>query len=701
MRENLRPALPANDGSSDPWLWLEEIESPRALDWVREHNRSSEQEIDADGLSDIFAAQVKEILDSSERIPHVVKRGEYAYNFWQDEAHPKGIWRRAPFSEYAAGNPTWDVLLDVDALNREEGEDWVWHGASLLRENGTYPLALISLSHGGSDADVTREFDLVARRFVPESEGGFFRPAAKGELSWIDRDSVTVYTDFGPDSLTLSGYARQGRIWRRGQALTDAEMVAQAGEDDNALAIWHEQTPGYERTWVNVSHTFYTSTTYLLRDGAPQRIDVPDHAQVSAFRDTLLILPRKDWELNGTTYLAGSLLATSLTAYLAGEREVQPLFTPDSARVLQDLCVTANYLLLTLSEHVNTRLHAVWHDGEDWVQAPVFTKLTGTVSARAVDREVSDEVWLTAAGFLSPASLYLGDLGGVSSGEGSSQRLLRSEPSHFSADGLRVEQHFALSDDGTRIPYYQVGPENPHPEAPTLLYGYGGFEVSLQPAYYASIGKTWCERGGTFVLANIRGGGEYGPRWHQAALREKRPRAYEDFAAVAKDLIARGVTQPSRLACQGGSNGGLLTGNMLASYPELFGAIVIQVPLIDMKRYTKLLAGYSWMAEYGDPEGEDWDYLRNYSPYHLLDEATEYPPTLVTTSTRDDRVHPGHARKLVAALESIGKNVRLWENVEGGHGGAADNAQRARMTALMMAFLWQQVGAGAPGSATE
>ncbi|MDO5645689.1 MAG: prolyl oligopeptidase family serine peptidase [Dermabacter sp.] len=700
------PALPAPDGSTDPHQWLEEVEGEKQLAWVRERNAVAEADLDADPLTAELEREILDILDAKDKIPGVTKRGDYLYNFWTDADHERGVWRRTTMEEFRREDPAWEVLIDVDALNAAEGEDWVWHGASALRpaDGVSYRHFLIDLSHGGADADVTREWDLETRAFVPAEDGGFYRPEAKGSVSWIDADTVWVSTEVGEDSMTTSGYPRQVRLWRRGQELAATPVVAEAKSDDMGAFIYHDQTPGFERSILQVMHTFYTSTTSLVQVPleAPEvvALELPEDMQVAAARDLLVLEPRSDWSVEGREYAAGSLLVGGIDAFLAGDRAFDVLFEPTASSSLAGMAITKSCLVLTILEDVRHRLEVFTRDSDGaWVRAELYPELAGAVSVSAVDPVESDEVWVSVTDFATPTTLLLGDLSGVADGDAPGElHEIKATPERFDADGVQVSQHFAVSDDGTRVPYFQIAravepgsPDEGEPR-PTLLYGYGGFEISLTPAYLGAIGKAWVERGGVYVVANIRGGGEYGPAWHQAGLKEKRHRVYEDFSSVAKDLIERGVTDAAHLGVRGGSNGGLLTGNMLVSYPELFGAVIIQVPLLDMKRFSHLLAGASWMAEYGDPDTADWEFIRTFSPYHLLKEGAQYPPTFVLTSTRDDRVHPGHARKFTAALESLGARVLSWENIEGGHGGAASNAQAARMNALIYSFLWQQLG---------
>jgi prolyl oligopeptidase len=510
-------------------------------------------------------------------------------------------------------------------------------------------------------------------------------------VGWIDLDHVYVATDFGPGSLTTSGYPRLVKRWTRGTPLAEAELVHEAKPDDVAVFAHHDTTPGFERDFVGRLPDFFTDETFLLRpDGTRVKIDVPDDAGTSVRREWLLIHLRTPWTVGGEEHPAGSLLAARFDDYLAGDRTLTVLFRPDEHTSLDDFAWTRHHLVVTTLSDVKTRLHVLTPGdagaGDAWRESPLpGVPGLGVAQVVATDPDESDEYFLDVQSFTEPSTLRRGVIG-------ADVEVLRQAPRFFDVEGIEARQHFATSPDGTRVPYFVVGPADPS-SGPTLLTGYGGFEVSETPRYSATMGRGWLARGGTYVVANIRGGGEYGPRWHRAALRENRHRAYEDFAAVARDLVDRGLTTPDRLGIQGGSNGGLLMGVMLTTEPDLFGAIVCQVPLLDMRRYHLLLAGASWMAEYGDPDDPaDWAFLRAWSPYHLLEPGRRYPPTLFVTSTRDDRVHPGHARKMTAAMSAQGHDVRYYENIEGGHGAAADNEQASTMWALVLEFLWQQLG---------
>lgn len=678
-----KTAMPALT-DADTYQWLEDVTGDKALDWVRERNAKSEAELASTPEFKKLEAEILAILDSDAKIPGVYKQGEWYYNFWQDKANPRGLWRRTTLAEYRKASPKWETVLDIDALNKAENENWVWHGASCLRP--AYTRCLVALSRGGADADVTREFDIDTRTFV---EGGFFRPEAKGSLGWIDADTVFVQTDFGDGSLTTSGYPRITKQWKRGTPMSAATVVYEGKPTDMYIAAVHDDTPGFERDFVSNAVAFYNDELYLRgKDGTLTKIDVPNSVEKGVHREWLTLQPREDWTVGGKTYKGGSLLVAKFDDFMAGKRDFEVLFQPTERTSLAGVTWTKSHVVLNVLEDVKNKL-SVLTPGKDGWKTSAFTgaPAMGTIGVGAVDSDESDAVWLTVTDYLTPTTLSLAEIG-------QAPEKLKSMPVFFDASRDVVEQHFATSKDGTRVPYFIVHRKDMKLDGstPTLLYGYGGFEISLTPGYSGGIGKGWLEKGGAYVVANIRGGGEYGPRWHQAALKQNRHKAYEDFAAVAQDLVARRITTAKRLGIQGGSNGGLLMGNMLTQYPELFGAVVVQVPLLDMKRYSHLLAGASWMAEYGNPDKpEEWAFIRTFSPYHLFDASKQYPPTLFTTSTRDDRVHPGHARKMMAKMEAAGKDVLYYENIEGGHGGAANNAQRAHMTALAYTFLWNEL----------
>ncbi|TNH30205.1 S9 family peptidase [Micromonospora orduensis] len=667
------------DEGDDPYLWLEDLDGADAVGWVRDRNAETTAALTGGEAFAGLRAEIRQVLDAEDRIPYPGWRGDHLYyDFWKDASRPRGVWRRTTLDEYRRPEPEWDMLLDVDALAAEEGENWVWSGVTVLRPG--YERCLISLSRGGADAVVVREFDLLRRAFV---EDGFTLPEAKTRVCWIDADNIYVGTDFGPGSLTSSGYPRVAKRWRRGTPLSAADTVHEGRPEDVAVFASHDPTPGFERDFVVRSLDFYRTQSYLLAGaGELTRIEVPEDAWWDVHREWLLIRLRSPWPVGGVTHPAGVLLATRFEAFLAGQRELAVLFRPDARTALSSYVWTRNHLILATLVDVRSRLEVLTPGETGWRREPL-AGVPDFDHSRIVetDPDHDDAYLLTSEGFLQPATLRLGQVCGT-------VETLKREPAFFDADGLAVRQFFATSADGTRVPYFVVG-DPAAPGGPTLLTGYGGYEVSLTPHYSGIIGQGWLARGGSYVVANIRGGGEYGPEWHRAALRENRPRAYEDFAAVAADLVTRGITTPERFGIEGGSNGGLLTGVMLTRYPKLFGAVVAHVPVLDMRRYHRLLAGASWMAEYGDPDDPaDWAYLREYSPYHKIRGGRPYPPVLLVTSTRDDRVHPAHARKMAARLREHGHDVAYYENVEGGHGAAANNEQRAFVWALTLELLW-------------
>jgi prolyl oligopeptidase len=679
-QSNSPAGAPTDD---DPYLWLEDVGGDRALAWVRDQNAASVSELEGSAGFASLCTRLLAIYESDERIPNVTKHGTYYYNFWRDEKQIRGVWRRTSLEEYRKADPAWEIVLDLDQLAGVEKENWVWKGADVLRPS--HDRALLFLSRGGADAAVTREFDLGKKEFVAH---GFTLPEAKSRVAWRHRDAIYIGSDFGPGSLTNSGYPRVVKEWPRGTPVGAAKTVFEGKSEDVSVSasVVHDHGRIYE--FISRGLTFFTSEIRFRRGEQWVKIDKPADARVETFTDQILVRLRSDWSVGGKTYRAGSLLGTDFEGYLLGEREFAVLFEPSERRALASTSGTKNFLILNELDNVRSKAYALKLNAGQWLRSQVATPAFGAVRVRGVDADASDDYFMTVNDFLTPSSLFLGTVGTEA------QEKLKGSPEFFNTEGLDISQHEAVSKDGTKIPYFQVSRKSVATNGtnPTLLYGYGGFNVSQLPFYSGTLGVAWLERGGVYVLANIRGGGEFGPDWHYAARKENRQRAYDDFIAVAEDLIARKVTSPQHLGIQGGSNGGLLVGVALTQRPDLFKAVVCQVPLLDMRRYNKLLAGASWVDEYGDPDKpEEWAYIEKYSPYHNVFDEKKYPRVLFTTSTRDDRVHPGHARKMFAKMKAQGHDVLYYENIEGGHGGAADNRQLAYMSALTYAFLVKEL----------
>jgi prolyl oligopeptidase len=665
----------------DPYLWLEDVEGAKALKWVKERSARDTAELEAIPEFAPIHEELLEIFNSRERIPYAGMNGAWLYNFWQDADHVRGIWRRTFLDQYVQDDPAWETVLDLDALAQAEGENWVWHGAQGLPPDFTR--YLVTLSRGGGDAAVTREFDSISKAFVDD---GFYVPEAKADVAWRDGDTVWIGTDFGPGSLTTSGYPRIVKLWHRGTPLAEARTVFTGESTDVSASGYTMHTPEGDYDLVHQSPAFFRGTNYLALGGRLVKLDIPEDAQLrGVFKNHMLLSLRSDWAIGDKTYPQDALLAIDLDRFLRGARDFDLLFKPQPRVSLDQVRSTRNHVLMTTLDDVRGRLYRLTLGKDGWSREEIPLSGLGTVGLGSTS-DVDDTFFFTYTDFLTPSSLFIVR-------EGEAPRSIKATPAFFDADGMKVEQREATSKDGTQIPYFIFTPKGYTADGqnPTLLYGYGGFEISMRPRYSAAVGKAWVSRGGVYVLANIRGGGEFGPKWHEAAMKEKHQNAFDDFIAVAEDLIATHVTSPAHLGIEGGSNGGLLVGACFVQRPELFGAVACQVPLLDMKRYSHLLAGASWMAEYGDPDTEDWNYMKKWSPYQNLDPNKSYPKVFFYTSTRDDRVHPGHARKMVAKMTDMGKPVYYYENTEGGHSAGANLNQRAYMMALTYAYLWKML----------
>ena len=672
----------------DLFLWLEEVEGARALGWVRAENARSLAVLEGDPRYAELYREALAVISAPDRIPYPSFLGDRLANFWQDDVHVRGLWRSTSLGSFATAEPDWQKVLDVDALAVAEARNWVFQGASVLPPD--YRCALVSLSDGGRDASERREFDFAAARFI---EGGFRLPEGKQSAAWLDDDTLIVAREWGPGTTTASGYPFILKRLRRDAPLDQAEELFAGTPDDVSVGASMLRDPDGRVAGILVNRqlSFFESQQYLLTEGSPVRLPLPARSTFRGFVSGQLIFSlEEEWPIaGGRSYPPGALVSLDLAGCFADPEAVVPLLihAPGPREAIEDVAATRTILLATVYRNVQGSAVAYRFAAGTWVASPL--DLPEHASLHIVDASKrEDRAFIDVAGFLTPNALWLVEP------DGGSATPVKSLPPRFDAAGLTVEQFETASSDGTAVPYFVIRQTGlPFDgSAPTLLYGYGGFQVSMTPSYAGALGKLWLEKGGVYVVANIRGGGEFGPEWHKAALKEHRQRAFDDFIAVAEDVIRRGITSPRRLGIMGGSNGGLLIGAMLVQRPELFRAVVIQVPLLDMLRYHKLLAGASWMAEYGDPDRpEEAEFLRRISPYHNLRQGVSYPEPCFLTSTKDDRVHPGHARKMAAKMATMGLAFLYYENVDGGHSAAANLEERARRTALEFTYLTQKL----------
>tara|TARA_R110002049_G_scaffold138781_3_gene299177 strand:+ start:1119 stop:3224 length:2106 start_codon:yes stop_codon:yes gene_type:complete len=673
---------------TDPYLWLEEVQGERALDWVRKQNAETFAELKDSGLYDTLYEEAYTIMTSEARLPKGRIVGDEFHDFWQDKEHVRGVWRRTSISSLANGKPKWETVLDIDKLSRDEGENWVYKSIDCRGDEKSN--CLVRLSRGGKDESIVREFSLASRTFV---ETGFVVPEAKSNVAWHDTDTLLVATDWGENSLTTSGYPREARLWRRGTPIHTATPLLTIDADDTLLApvVYHSNGKDYPF----LARLLADWNNYLLmpvsgsKAGAalplPQRI-LP-HGVIDG---QLIVGLKEDWPVDGQEFKSGDIIAYDLA-----KQSSELVFSPSSKQAINEVRIGEDSVYLQMLDNVAGRIKRLTRDGNRWVTSTIDVPDNGVAILAATSGSRTD-LFVTYESSIQPTTLY------HVSGK-NKLSVVAEIPPLYDASNVVIEQKFATSKDGTQVPYFLIGRKDvlEQGDAPTILYGYGGFLVPILPVYYedpsrpqhgALAGKLWVSRGGVLALSNLRGGGEFGPEWHKAALRENRQRAYDDYFAIAEDLIDAGVTSPKKLGALGRSNGGLLLGVALTQRPDLFAAFDIGVPLLDMKRYNKLLAGSSWMGEYGNPDvAEDWEFISKYSPYQNLREGADYPKVLFYTSTQDDRVHPGHARKMAASLEDMGYDFYYYENMEGGHGGTANQDQLAMRTALEYAYFMRML----------
>ncbi|HWY16333.1 MAG TPA: prolyl oligopeptidase family serine peptidase [Rhizomicrobium sp.] len=674
--------------ANDPWLWLEDVRGARPLAWVRQENARTLEVLagDPDYRRDYDA--VLSILDAEDRVPFGDIDRQYVFNFWQDQKNPKGVWRRATIADYETANPHWETLLDLDGLAEAEHENWVFKGAtcspSLLR-------CLVSLSRGGGDAAVVREFDLATKKF---SANGFTLPEAKSYATYLDEDTILFGTDFGTDSLTSSGYPRIVKVWNRGEPIANAKEALAGRPKDVSVSPTALRAPTGSLGVIIRSTTFFETEYYLpAATGEWKRLPLPLSAVLQGMTGGQLIFTlRGDWATpEGRKIEKGTVVAIDVNPFLAGGK-LPPaivLYAPHARISVEQVSCGRDFVYAAVYDNVVGSVHAFRFDPGKNAWRETKLDLPGGGATQIVTaNDYGPEAQFRFESFLTPTTLY--------ADEGSDHpRAIKSIPARFDPSGLSATQHEATSRDGTKIPYFVVAPPGAAEPRPTILYGYGGFEISQTPWYWANAGKLWLTRGGAIAVANIRGGGEFGPAWHDAAVKIHRQRAFDDFAAVAADLSARRITTPRQLGIMGGSNGGLLVSTVMTQHPELVGAVVCQVPLTDMLRYTKIGAGASWIGEYGDPENPAMRAaILKYSPYQNVRPGVKYPPVLFVTATSDDRVTPAHARKMAAKMLTQGHDVLFFENTEGGHAAAADHRQAAEMWALSFVYLKERLGLG-------
>lgn len=667
--------------AADPYLWLEDVEGERALAWVHEQNNRSLPVLENDPRYAGLLNAALEVAQSRDRLPLGQIRGGYLYNFWQDPEHVRGILRRARLDGYAANAPRWETVLDIDALARAENANWVYQGADC---DPSGVRCMISLSNGGLDASTDREFDLQTRQFV---DGGFLVPEAKSNLGWLDRDTLLVATNWGEGSLTESGYPFILKAWRRGTPLSSATeiMRGEASDVSIAVATFEDETNDHIAIAVE-AETFFETVYSLITAEGPVRITLPRKSSIrDFFRDRLIVTLEEAWTIGGRTYPTGSLLALPLAQATSATPAIEVIFTPNARQSIEEVQATHDAVLVAGFDNVRGRLQRFTFANGAWRAEQIQLPPTGVVHIAGASTSES-RAFATFEDFLTPSTLYALN--------GARTRTVRSLPAQFDASPYVTEQFEATSADGTRVPYFVVRRRDMamNGQNPTLLYAYGGFQLSQVPSYNAYIGRLWLDQGGTYVLANIRGGGEFGPAWHDAGLLTNRQRIYDDFYAVERDLVQRNITSPRRLGISGRSNGGLLMGVMLNQHPEMVHAAVIGSPLLDMLRYDQLLAGASWVGEYGSPNiPEQRAFLETITPYQNLSARENFPTVFIYTSTKDDRVHPGHARKYGARLAELGIPFLYYENTDGGHQANANLREAARRRTLEYMYLTQRL----------
>lgn len=667
----------AANSQEDPYIWMEEVESEKSLNWVNQQNQLTKDKISTVNGFSSLQKRFEEVYNDKDKIVYPSTVGEYIYNFWKDENHKRGIWRRTKRTDFLSGNYTWETILDIDALAEKEGKKWVFQGANWLEPD--YTICLINLSDGGTDENEVREFDVSKKAFVKD---GFFLPSSKGSVSWISKDEVLVSRTFGEGTMTTSGYPRIVKRLKRGQNLSDAPILIE--EPDSIMGIWGytDYENGKYSIHISKSISFYSHQSYILKDAKLMALPLPLDADNEGFhKGHELYTLNSDWTVGKQTFKIGSLVSVNREKLYQGKLDVQLVYLPDAKSSVNGVLVTKDKVVLTVLQNVQNVLLACNFDASKWTVSPLKTPEFGRISIVDGDDEQIGYFY-EYSNYITPPTLYYVDENGT--------KTIQEQRSLFNADNLEVHQYEVNSKDGTVVPYFIVHRKDIVLDGknPTLVYAYGGFNISQKPSYNSTTGIGWLEQGGVYVVASIRGGGEFGPSWHKAAMKENRQNAYDDFYAVCENLIERKITSKPHMGAFGWSNGGLMAGVVATQRPDLFNAVIIGAPLLDMKRFNKMLAGASWMGEYGNPDiPEEWAYIQKYSPYHNVFEDKEYPEVLFVTSTKDDRVHPAHARKMAARMIEQGHPIFYYETMEGGHGASSTNEQLAFNQALMYSYL--------------
>ena len=662
----------------DPYLWLEEVEGKKSLAWVEEQNEETFTRYTETNAFKEKYERIKKELNDDERIPSAYYQNGEMYNFWRDEKNVRGVWRKTSFKSYLKDEPIWENILDIDQLANDEGINWLYKGADCLAPE--YKRCLIRLSDGGTDAVTIREFDLEEKKFVKD---GFNTYPSKQNASWINEDQILIGADFGEGSMNESGYPMQVKLWNRGESLEEAKIFFSGSYEKIFNFPFVSIRPDGKYYGIIEGPTFFSEVLHLFDGEKLIKINLPQMIDIHGFFNESLILSiEEDWEI----FKSGSLLEINVNSLLANsinESDVKIIFEPDGQRFISGVSIGKHQLMVSMLENVNGIITRFLKKDDRWDSKDIEGFQNSTMNIYGQD-VWSDNSFISVSNFLEPSSIY-------HASDGADYKKIKSRKNSIDPEKYRVEQNFVSSADGTSIPYFLIYRKDIKLDGknPTILYGYGGFQISKPPSYLGgSIAEYWLNSGGVYVVSNIRGGGEYGPAWHQSALKENRQRAYDDFIAIAIDLIEKGITSKDHLGIEGRSNGGLLVGATFTQRPDLFNAVICGVPLLDMYRYDKLLAGASWVDEYGDPDNpEEWEFIRKYSPYQNLKKGTEYPEVFFYTSTKDDRVHPGHARKMAKKMTDMGSPIVYYENTEGGHAGTSNIDQFSFLLALQLAYL--------------